>query len=60
MVEVLVWILVSTSNGYSNQGTLTVIDRFKTEQSCQHVKDNLPKKNQLEAKCIQANILVSR
>lgn len=62
MVEVLVWLLVSVSYPSSSAGigVLTVVERFKTSEQCEHVNKNLPIKHNLSTRCIQANILVPK
>lgn len=55
MIEVLVWLLIS-QNGY-NGGNAVVVERFKTQEQCEHVKKNL--RDDSRARCIQANILVT-
>ena len=60
MVEVLVWMLLTTSDGAYNRGTVNSIAMFKTEVQCEHVKKNIPRSGNWEAKCVQANILVQK
>lgn len=62
MIEVLVWILVSVSypNSSAGTGTLTVVERFKTSEQCEHVNRNLPIKGDLATRCIQANIYIMK
>lgn len=62
MTEVLVWLLVSVSypDSIAGMGVLTVVERFKTSEQCEHVNKNLPTKYNLSTRCIQANILVPK
>ena len=60
MIEFTVWLLIIVSGGAYNTGTVTTVEKFKTQQQCQHVISSLPKRHSFEASCIQANILVVR
>lgn len=60
MVEILVWMLLTTSDGNYNRGNVNSVAMFKTEVQCEHVKKNIPLPGNLEAKCVQANILVQK
>ena len=62
MNTIMVWMLISVSYGYGSIGTTTVVGHFKTQQTCEHVLNNLPFKNgtQVKANCIQAEIVVTK
>lgn len=60
MTTMLVWLLIVTSNGSSNRGSVVVVERFADVTQCKHVLDNLPNKYSLEARCIQASILIPK
>lgn len=61
MIEVLVWLLVSVSDGASNRGNISVLERFASEAQCEHVKANIPAHDSLfRARCVQARILVQK
>lgn len=58
MIEVMVWLLISTSDGRSNEGNVSVVERFKTQQQCEHVKKLIPRSVYQESACIQATIYI--
>ena len=60
MTTMLVWLLIVTSDGVYNRGNVVTVERFADVTQCKHVLDNLPNKSSLEAKCVQANILVPK
>lgn len=61
MITVIVWLLVSVQDSNSNsRGTATLIERFPTAGDCEYVKQRLPLQNYLEARCIQAKIVVPK
>ena len=62
MKTVIVWLLITVSDGASNQGNVRVVERFPTSDACEFVRKNIPPsdkrlKNSLE-RCIQATIVV--
>jgi len=59
MNTVLLWLLVSISDGGSNRGNIVVIERFATVEDCEHVRKNLPMGAYVSntARCIQANVI---
>lgn len=59
MTTMLVWLLI-VANGYGYDGNTKVIERFADSTQCQHVLQNLPRKSGIDAKCVQANILVPK
>ena len=60
MVEVLVWLLIVGGNTYDG-ATPRVLERFKTQEQCQHVMKNIsPVSIYGILKCVQANILISK
>ena len=60
MVEVLVWILIASGGSNSGSSIMQPIF-FKTQEQCQHVANFVSDKYIFNrARCIQANILVSR
>lgn len=59
MVEVLVWLLVSIPNDY-RAGEVQVVERFKTQQQCEHVSKEVKRSEYVITKCVQANVLVPR
>lgn len=58
MIEVLVWLLISTSDGSYNRGNVAVVERFKNKEQCEHVRANIPEKHSQGSICIQANIYI--
>lgn len=60
MIEVLVWLLISTSGGTNNYGSVTVVERFISKEQCMHVLDNIPYKSFQVANCVQARIAVPK
>lgn len=60
MTTMLVWLLIATSDGYYNRGSVTTVERFASKTNCEHVLNNIPNKHSVEAKCIQAEILVPK
>ena len=60
MIEVLVWLLITTSDGSYNRGTTTVVERFIDKEQCMHVMRNIPYKSAQEANCVQARIAVPK
>ena len=58
MVEVLVWLLVSIPTDY-RAGEVQVVERFKTQQQCEHVNKEISVRY-VNTKCVQANVLVPR
>ena len=56
MNTMLVWILISVSTGEYNSGNVQTVERFKTQQMCEHVRKNIPK-DSYKARCIQAEII---
>lgn len=56
MIEVLVWLLISTSDGGNNRGNVTVVERFIDKEQCMHVLSNISDKSNQITKCIQARI----
>ena len=60
MVEVLVWLLIVSGSRYEG-ATPRVLERFKTQEQCQHVRNSIsPVSNYGISKCVQANILVPK
>lgn len=58
MITMLVWLLISTSDGAYNRGNTAVVERFKTKEMCEHVMKNSPLLNRnQEMRCIQAEIV---
>lgn len=57
MNTIIVWLLISVSDASYNKGTLTVVGKFPDENSCKYVEQNLPLKDSISAKCIQAKIV---
>lgn len=58
MITMMVWLLISTSDGVNNRGNTTVVERFKTKEMCEHVMKNSPLLNtNQKMKCIQAEII---
>lgn len=59
MTTIVVWILISISTSYYNNGTVTVIDRFPTAQVCEFVRQNMPqgRAGGHEARCVQATVV---
>lgn len=59
MKTILVWLLISVSDGSYNRGNVTVVERFATLKDCEHVRAATPKAEmQQEMRCVQANIVV--
>lgn len=59
MLEVLVWLLISESDGSYNRGNVSVVERFRTEEQCERVAKLLAKtSNNKFTYCIQSNVLV--
>lgn len=58
MIEVLVWLLISTSDALYNRGGVVVLERFKSQEQCEHVKKNIPASGSQRAECVQANIYI--
>jgi hypothetical protein len=58
MKAILVWILIVTSDGYYNRGTVTVVGHFPDSAECYKVAGALPGKDDLKSSCVQAKILV--
>ena len=56
MNTMLVWILISVSTGGYNSGNVQTVERFKTQQMCEHVRESIPKGSHV-ARCIQAEII---
>ena len=58
MKTMVVWLLISVSNGHSyNQGTLTVVGKFPTQETCVFVQNNLPNASVISTRCIQSTIV---
>jgi len=56
MSTILVWLLI-TAGGY-NANNPVVIEKFATSEECIRVLGNLPNKDYMNGKCIQARIAV--
>lgn len=58
MIEVMLWLLLTTSDGSYNRGTTTVVERFVDKEQCMHVLRNIPYKSAQESACVQAKVAV--
>lgn len=60
MTTVLVWLLITVSDGYYNRGTSAVLERFADVGECERVRKNIPRDSNAEVKsiCVQARIAV--
>lgn len=59
MKTVIVWLLISISDGSGNAGTrgvLTVVDKFPTQNDCEWVRKEIDNTN-VETKCVQAKVV---
>jgi hypothetical protein len=54
MTTVTLWLLISMA-GYGG-GQVVVIERFVTEQDCEHVRSSLSKQTNAWTRCIQARV----
>ena len=54
MTKIVVWLLIATSNGYYNRGTVTVIGQFPAKQDCEAVKSVL--NGDSNGVCVQATL----
>lgn len=57
MIEIVVYMLISVSDGMYNKGTVTNIAYFKTLESCKEVGEEISGYN-TDVKCIKSMILV--
>lgn len=60
MIEVLLWLLISTSDGSNSRGNVTVVERFIDKEQCMHVMKNIPYKSSQDASCVQAKVAVPK
>jgi hypothetical protein len=60
MTTILVWLLITVSDGYYNRGTSAVLERFADVAECERVRRNIPRDSNAEVKsvCVQARIVV--
>ena len=60
MTTILVWLLITVSDGYYNRGTSAVLERFADVAECERVRKNIPRDSNAEVKsiCVQARIAV--
>jgi hypothetical protein len=58
MKTILVWMLLSTSDGVYNRGTVTVVGHFPDAEQCEHVRKNIPNTDSLNSRCVQAKLVV--
>jgi hypothetical protein len=58
MTTILVWMLIVTSAGGYNHGTVTVVGQFPDAAECYKVQGAIPNKDQVKSICVQAKILV--
>lgn len=59
MIETLVWILMVTSDGVYNRGTVAVVGHYNDRAQCEHVQKNLPGSN-FNSKCVQSRMLLPK
>jgi hypothetical protein len=58
MKTIIVWLLITVSNGGYNRGNVTVVDRFPTAETCEFVRQAIPNKgDDFIARCIQATVV---
>lgn len=60
MIEVLLWLLISTSDGSYNKGQAVVLERFIDKEQCIHVLKHIPNNYRQEATCVQARVAVPK
>lgn len=58
MTTVTVWILISISAGFYNQGTTTVIAHFADARTCEKAAEQIKGAN--DKQCIQAEIVATK
>lgn len=60
MKTVLVWLLITVSDGHYNRGTSAVMERFADVSECERVRKSIPRDSNAEVKsiCVQARIVV--
>ena len=59
MTTVVVWLLISVSAGYYNEGTVTVLERFPSAGDCEYVRQRMPSAH-ASSRCVQAKIVVPK
>lgn len=42
MTTIIIWLLITTSDGAYNRGNIYVLERFATEKDCMEVKSQIP------------------
>lgn len=57
MTAVTVWILISVSTGFYNQGATTAIAHFQDARACEKVAEQIKGSNTNQ--CIQAEIVLT-
>lgn len=61
MIKAVVWLLIVTSDGYYNRGTVTNVGQFPTLRDCEFVQKSLPGAGQIadfKSRCIQATVMI--
>lgn len=60
MKVILVWMLITVSDGYKNQGIVSTVGHFATSKDCFTVGSSLPGQgDKFKWNCVQAQVVIT-